>query len=185
MIISSYKMICTVAKHNSAVKHRKHRDYPWNNIAEFLSDDLTVSSAVAIENVLQTRFKSLWRRTVPLNTTILNQVPNNGFHESYVLSLDQYLEKMESSEAMYEQTMYHQDAQNDWFFGTDTYNKYRQNCFVVKFDIPEYKIDFTFMLRPFIFPKQSQDLWHAGSLYVHTENNQRGWFYQMKYQIIE
>jgi len=178
-------MLCKVSKRNNAVTHRKHRDYPWDNIAEFLEDDLSISKVEEIEKILQMRFKSLWQLIVPPDTVVQNRVPNNGFHESYVLSLEQYLEKMASSETMYDQTIYHQDAQNDWFFGTETYIKYRQNCLVVKFEIPEYKIDFTFMLRPFIFPKQAQDLWHAGSIYVHTDINPQGWFYQMKYQIIE
>ncbi len=180
-------MLCKVAKRNNAIKHRKHRDYPWDNLAEFLSNnrELSESDANAIENILQARFKSLWQKKAPMNTAVQNRVPYNGLHEMYVLNLDQYLEKMKTSKAMYLQCAYHHDALNDEFFDTEEYIAYHQNCFVVRIDIHEFKIGFTFMLRPFIFPKQEKDLWHAGSFYVYTDYDPHGWFYQLNYNLSE
>jgi hypothetical protein len=184
-------MFCKVAKRNNTIKTRKQRDYPWNNLADFLSGDQTPdgtlvgTNAKIIEDIIQTRFKQLWQGKTPANTTILDRVPNDGFHQSYVVDLDQYMDRMDDSAAIYDQCCYHKQAGNDEFFGTEEYIRYRMTCFVVRMELPEFKIGFTFMLRPFIFDHQTDELWHAGSMYVHTELNPRGWFYQMKYQISE
>ena len=181
-------MYVKVAKRNAAVQHRKQRDYPWNNISEFLQSDQTPDGTLAgmnapiIEDIIQTRFQELLKGNIPGGTVIKDHVPNNGFHQSYVLTLDKYLAKMKQAASMYDQCDYHLDAQNHEFFGTEEYITFRQNCLVIEMNLPEFKMSFTFMLRPFIFPRQTEDLWHAGSFYVHTETNPRGWFYQMKYK---
>lgn len=184
-------MRCLVAKRNNTVQTRKQRDYPWANLAEFLSSDQTPDGTLAgtnasvIEDIIQTRLEDLWTGVIGVNTNILDQVPLNGFHQSYVVGLERFLKKMEESTDFYNQCGYHRDAGNDEFFGTAEFISFKQTCLVVRIDLPQFALGFTFMLRPFIFPHQTGDLWHAGSFYVHTESNPRGWFYQMKYQIIK
>ena len=181
-------MLIRVAKRNITVYHRKQRDYPWNNLAEFLQGDQTPDTTIAqvdakvIDDIIQEKFKTLLEGKNPSNTTILDRVPYNGFHQSHVLSLEQYLLNMSNAQDMYYNCNDALAEQDHGFFGTEEYIKYRQDCLVANMEVPEFSIGFTFMLRPFIFDGQFDDLWHAGSMYEHTSSNPNGWFYQLKYK---
>jgi hypothetical protein len=184
------RMLIRVAKRNTSIAHRKQRDYPWKDLAEFLDGDTTPDGSLVglnapiIQDIIQARFAELWDNKVPEHTKIKDYVPYNGFHKSYVLSVLTYLEQMNDAEEFHNKILQAYADQNHEFFGSEEYISRKQNVLVVRMDIPAFDISFTFMLRPFIFDGQSEDeLMHAGSMYVHTRNNAEGWFYQFKYVI--
>jgi hypothetical protein len=181
-----------VARRRESVTERKHRDYPWGDLSEFLASKAHAGVAFCdwkvadeIEERLQTEIMDFMAGR-PAPHIDLCPAPMEGFHNT-VVSRETFIDELQKSVDRYCVHNYFPD------YPFDAASVKRHNCLSLSLDVSDIVTGAAIylMLRPFIFPgqgdhnntkKNGRGLYHAGSLRLVNCNNPNGWFHQLKWR---